>query len=49
MSLDNEQAIQEELDYLYRRLSSVNNLIRSLEQYDLLQPKPKELPQEKSA
>ena len=41
--------MRQELDYLYKRLSTVNNLIRTLEQYDLDRPKPRQLPREKSA
>jgi hypothetical protein len=47
-SSDNRFA--EELTYLYKRLSTVNDLIRTLEQYDRLRPKPAELPiREKTA
>jgi hypothetical protein len=34
----------EELEYLYQRLTTVNNLIRTLEEYDLHRPKPARLP-----
>jgi hypothetical protein len=34
----------QELQYLYRRLHSVENLIRTLEAYDLLRPKPIQIP-----
>jgi hypothetical protein len=30
----------EELAYLYKRLSTVTNLIRTLEEYDRLRPRP---------
>jgi hypothetical protein len=40
----------EELAYLYKRLSTVNSLIRTLEEYDRLRPRPAELPiREKTA
>lgn len=44
-----EQEIQRELDYLYNRLHTINNLIRSLEAYDLHRPKPAQIPREKTA
>jgi len=34
----------EELAYLYKRLSTVTNLIRSLEEYDRLRPRPAQVP-----
>jgi hypothetical protein len=34
----------EELAYLYQRLSTVDNLIRTLEEYDRLRPRPAQLP-----
>ena len=34
----------EELEYLYKRLQSVNNLIRTLEEYDRQRPKPARFP-----
>ena len=49
MPLHTDEDFQEELEYLYQRLSAVNNLIRSLEQYDKLRPKPAEVAKEKSA
>jgi hypothetical protein len=40
----------EELDYLYKRLHTVDNLIRTLEDYDRIRPKPAHLRiQEKTA
>ena len=30
----------EELEYLYKRLATVNNLIRTLEEYDQIRPRP---------
>jgi hypothetical protein len=40
----------EELEYLYKRLYTVNNLIRTLEEYDRHRPKPAHLTiQEKTA
>lgn len=38
-----------QLDYLYKRLATVTNLIRSLEEYDLHRPKPTVVVQEKTA
>lgn len=31
---ENDEALQQELEYLYKRLSTIDNLIYSLEQYD---------------
>jgi hypothetical protein len=33
----------EELEYLYKRLATVNNLIRTLEEYDQNRPRPAQL------
>jgi hypothetical protein len=45
-----EDGYEQELKYLYWRLSTVNDLIRSLEEYDLLQPKFAQMPvREKTA
>ncbi len=49
MPLPKEDAIQDELKYLYERLSTVNNLIRSLEQYEEVRPKPAPVRKQKSA
>jgi len=49
MPLDQQGEYNQELDYLYRRLATVNNLIRSLEEYERHRPKPAPLAQEKSA
>ena len=49
MSLDKQLEYNRQLDYLYLRLATVNNLIRSLEEYDLHRPKPAPVPREKSA
>ena len=56
MRLDNttgyvarEQAMNQELDYLLQRLSTVNNLIRSLERYEATRPKPKQITKRKLA
>jgi hypothetical protein len=37
---DVDRALKEELDYLYKRLSTINDLIRSLEQYDQYSREP---------
>ena len=42
-------AYSQELEYLYQRLATVDNLIRSLEEYDLHRPKPTKVQREKSA
>ena len=39
-----EDRYAEELQHLYRRLHAVENLIRTLEAYDLLRPKPTQIP-----
>ena len=39
----------QELEYLYRRLSTVNNLIRLLEEYNRFRPQPARLPRQKTA
>jgi hypothetical protein len=44
-----ERDTQRELDYLYKRLSTVDELIRSLENYDLHRPKPAQVPSVKTA
>ena len=41
VTLDNRFA--EELEYLYKRLYTVDNLIRTLEAYDRQRPKPAHL------
>jgi hypothetical protein len=35
-----ERALKEELEYLYKRLSTINDLIRSLERYDQYRREP---------
>jgi hypothetical protein len=32
--VENEESTEQELEFLYKRLSTINNLIHSLEQYD---------------
>jgi len=44
-----KEELKEELEYLYKRLSTVNNLIRALQEYDLYRPKPSQLARQKSA
>ena len=45
-----DNRFSEELKYLYKRLATVDNLIRTLEQYDSLRPKLTRLPiEEKTA
>jgi hypothetical protein len=47
--LPGERELKEELKYLYRRLSTVNKLIRALQEYDLYRPKGSQLQRKKSA
>ena len=56
MPLDNpagssepEQEFEQELEYLYKRLSTVDNLIRTLEDYEQYRPKLARLPKQKTA
>lgn len=42
-SVTSENRFAEELDYLYKRLYTVDNLIRTLEEYDRQRPKPAHL------
>jgi len=47
-----DKRFADELNYLYQRLSTVNNLIRTLEEYDQVRPKPAQMDfpmQEKTA
>jgi hypothetical protein len=39
-----DRALKEELDYLYKRLSTINDLIHSLEQYDQYSREPLPVP-----
>jgi len=39
-----EDSYDQELTFLYRRLSSVEDLIRTLEEYDRVRPRPTRLP-----
>ena len=39
-----EHRFADELEYLYKRLATVNSLISAIEEYDLRRPKPVELP-----
>ena len=39
----------QQLDHLYKRLATVTDLIRSLEEYDLHRPKPTPVVQERTA
>jgi len=49
-SSPSENPFAKELEYLYHRLYTVNNLIRTLEDYDRIRPKPAKFTiQEKTA